>query len=208
VQPGAGLTEKDLLRQVQLRPTPQEGRPRDVQVSKGGTVELAWALTKDLQCVIQAFRNRTDLQSYDVWLEKLPVKGTRMTDPIYYDQKYRLICASPVTREILSDTIQFRTQSIVKQPPTCAITASKKQVTEGDPITYTITGSNIETFGLGNVRPSVIDHTITFPFKFTIKAALKEPRFVVTVGNSLGTTTCDVYVSVLPKIVVEPNVYY
>jgi hypothetical protein len=207
VQPGAGLTET-ALKQITMRPTPQEGRPRDVEIAKGGTIELSWSLTKDVQCVIQAFRDRNDVQAYDVWLDKVPTKGSRMSDPIYYDQRYRLICASPVTREILTDTIQFRTRSTVKQPPTCTVTPSKKQVVEGEVVTYTISGTNIETFGFGNVRPSTIDHTISFPFTFPQKADLKQPRFIVTVGNGLGTTTCEAYNSVLPKVDVQPNIYY
>ncbi len=124
-------------------------------------------------------------------------KGKKNTDPLYQDQRYRLLCKN--SKGIYhADTILFRTQSMVRALPTCSIGVSKGYAAEGETITYTIGGSDIETFAFGNTRPVVPEGTLRFPFTHTAVLRAGAEPFTVTVGNRLGTSTCNAIVKIRP----------
>lgn len=168
---------------------------REVPASIGSHYELQWDIPTTLTCSIVVFQYKSDSQVSSTWMKSVAGKGKKNTDPLYQDQRYRLLCKN--SKGIYhADTILFRTRSTAHSLPTCTIVPSRTYVTDGESVTFTIGGSDIETFAFGNTRPVVPDSAMRFPFTHTRVMRTGAEPFTVTVGNRLGTSTCNAFVTV------------
>lgn len=183
---------------ILMKPIPSQNIElayREVPAAIGSHYELQWDIPQSLSCSFIVFVYKTDAQVSTTWMKSVVGKGKRNTDPLYQDQRYRLLCVD--TKGIYhADTILFRTRSQAKALPTCTIVPSRNRVKDGESITYTIGGTDIETFAFGNARPVVPSGPLRFPFDHVVKARRGAEPFTVTVGNRLGTSTCNALITV------------
>jgi hypothetical protein len=170
---------------------------REVPAALGSHYELQWDIPKTLTCSFIVFLYKSDAQVSSTWMKTVAGVGKRDTDPLYQDQRYRLLCRDE-KGTYHSDTILFRTRSQARELPTCTIVPSKNRVKNGETITYTIGGSDIETFAFGNNRPTVPSTPLKFPFEHKAVVRAGEAPFTVTVGNRLGTSTCNSLITIEP----------
>lgn len=185
---------------ILMRPLPHQNIElayREVPAAIGSHYELEWDIPQTLTCSFVVFVYRTDAQVSDTWMKTITGKGKRNTDPLYQDQRYRLLCRD-AKGVYHADTILFRTRSQAKALPTCTIVPSRNRAKDGESITYTIGGTDIETFAFGNTRPTVPSSSLRFPFDHTVKVRRGAEPFSVSVGNRLGTSTCNALITIDP----------
>lgn len=183
---------------IMLKPLPHqniESAYREAPAAIGSQYELRWDIPSTLTCSIIVYRYKNTDQVSSLWMKVVEGVGNRKTDPLYQDQRYRLLCKD--TKGIYhADTVLFRTRSTVKTLPTCAIGASKASVQSGETVRFTIYASDVETFAFGNTRPVVPESALVFPFTQDVVLTKGQQPFTVTVGNRLGTTTCNATVKI------------
>ena len=186
---------------ILMKPLPHQNIElayREVPAAIGSHYELQWDIPQTLTCSFVVFVYKTDAQVSTTWMKSVTGKGKRNTDPLYQDQRYRLLCVDG-KGVYHADTILFRTRSQAKALPTCTIVPSQNRVKDGDTITYTIGGTDIETFAFGNARPVVPNGPLRFPFEHVTKARRGAEPFTVSVGNRLGTSTCNALITIDPS---------
>jgi hypothetical protein len=183
---------------ILMKPLPHQNIElayREVPAALGSHYELQWDIPKTLTCSFIVFLYKSDAQVSSTWMKTVAGIGKRDTDPLYQDQRYRLLCRDE-KGTYHADTILFRTRSQAHELPTCTIVPSKNRVKDGETITYTIGGSDIETFAFGNTRPTTPQSALRFPFEHKAVVRAGEAPFTVTVGNRLGTSTCNSIITI------------